>query len=636
MDGDHERAVWVLGLNSAYHEPSACLLRDGELVAAVEEERFNRVRHGKVADLTNPHWLPERSIRYCLDAAGIGPDDLSLIGYSFDPARREAYNVGVDVETVLDGPGTAEREGEFRALLEQVPSALSTLLKEDVSGRFRWVPHHLCHAASAFYASPFDEAAILSVDGIGEATSTWLGVGRGTKIDALREIPYPNSLGFLWTKASRFLGFGEYGQWKVMGLAGYGDPSGFYSAFRKFVSYDDEGQFTVDPRYLQFRTPSFKAFEELFGPPRDPREEIEDRHKDFAAALQKVTNEAMLSFARWLHRTTGLRKLCQAGGVALNCIANRVVLEEGPFDETFIQPAANDAGTALGAAWYLWHHQGGHARGSGLAHVYLGPAADPEQTKTVLVEADEESVPDGVESEVARLLAAGEVVAWFQGRMEFGPRALGNRSFLADPRRPEVVHVLNDRVKHREFFRPFAASVLDERADDWFLFPKPSVSDAFMLYARRLRPERLGSVPAVTHVDGTSRVQRVYKGQNPSFHRLLSDFERLTGVPLLLNTSFNDSEPIICTPGDAVATCRRGGLRWLAIDGHLVDLGTSVRDGLARNVSGAHTTDRYGPWTTSGTHVEATFRSRFHEDPTDDPELRKAMGLAAVLPFRSR
>jgi len=582
----HSKTIWILGVNSAYHESAACLIRDGQIVAAAEEERFNRFRHGKLADLVNPDVLPEKSIRYCLNSAGITASDLTAIGFSFSPERRLAFNVATDEETT---PGLAgDRQGEelFYSLLKTVPQKLSDLLGEDIEEKFHWIDHHLCHAASAYFVSPFSDAAILSADGIGEATSIWLGRGVGNHMSALREITYPNSLGFLWTKMSRFLGFGPYGQWKVMGMAGYGDAERYYPELRKIVDYGQDGRFAVDNRYLQYRVDRYDGFEGLFGPCRDPEADLEEWHNDLAAALQRVTNEAVLSLARFLRNETGSKNLCMAGGVALNCVTNRLVVEEGPFDEVFIQPAANDAGTAIGACFHLWNQTLGAPKTVNLTDVYVGPAFPDALIEDALEEHDLAGTrPDDLEATTARLIARGEVVAWFQGRMEFGPRALGNRSILADPRRADIVHYINDKVKHREYFRPFAASVLTEHAANWFDVDRETPSDAFMLCARKVRPERLGSVPAVTHVDGTCRLQRVDQSTNPRFHKLISAFEGLTGVPLLLNTSFNDSEPIICTPQDAVNTCRNAGIRYLVMGDRLIDFGAESLQASAGNAS---------------------------------------------------
>lgn len=565
------RNAWILGINSAYHEPAACLLHNGKIVAAAEEERFNRIRHGKRADLLNPHELPVRSIQYCMDEAGIEAKDLFLVGYSFEPDDRLAFNAGLDRETEPGCAGTAEGEARFHELLLRVPSELSGLLGQDLGDRFLWLPHHLTHAASAFFVSPFERAAILSTDGIGEATSTWLGVGEGSSIRAIKEIKYPHSLGFLWTKASRFLGFGEYGQWKVMALAGFGDPQRFADTFRGFVSFDDDGNFRIDSDVMQFRRDSCDGFERLFGSKRAPGGAIVKHHHDFAAALQALTNDAMLAFGRFLHRETGAKALCQAGGVALNCIANERLLEEGPFDEVFVQPAANDAGTALGACFYIWNQILNGNRVEVQQHAYLGPSYEEAAVPT------EDDAGSETLRQAARLIARGEVVAWFQGRMEWGPRALGNRSILADPRRPETKQKINDAIKHREYFRPFAASVLTERASDWFDIRREAFSDRFMLYARKVRSDKLGRIPAVTHIDNTCRIQRVDAETNPRYHQLIREFEALTGVPMVLNTSLNDREPLICSPEDAFKTCRKAGIRYLVLGDRIVDFAEGTK-----------------------------------------------------------
>lgn len=571
----------VLGVNSAYHEPAACLIRDGVIVAAVEEERFTRVRHGKPANLKNPHEIPEHSIRYCLKTAGIEASDVDAIGFSFVPEIRLRHNVSVGEEVTTGLAGSVEGEKVFFDLLSSVPHVLGEILGEDIRARFHWLEHHLCHASSSFFVSPFERAAILSLDGIGEATSTWFGRGEGNRIAAIQELPYPASLGLLWTKMSRFLGFGEYGQWKVMGLAGYGDPKRYYPAFRSFVSYDAEGRFSIDPRVLQLRVNRYDTFEPLFGAPRRSNQAIETRHEDVAAALQQLTTEIFLAFASFLHRKTGLKDLCLSGGVALNCVANRALVDEGPFERVYIQPAANDAGTALGACYYLWNHVFGKARGPVMDHAYLGSEFADADIERALQGAECVPVPtaddESLLSTVARHLAEGEIVAWFQGRMEFGPRALGNRSILADPRRADVIHTLNDRVKHREYFRPFAASVLTEKTTEWFVIERPTVSDAFMLTTRRVRPEKLGTIPAVTHIDGTCRIQRVDVAVNPRYHGLIREFEKLTGVPMVLNTSFNDREPIICTPENALDTCRKGGIRYCVLGSRLVEFPQAER-----------------------------------------------------------
>jgi carbamoyltransferase len=569
--------MYILGVNSAYHEPSACLIKEGQIVAAVEEERFTRIRHGKPANLKNPHEIPENSIRYCLDAAGIQMRDVDHIGYSFLPEKRRAYNLGLGEEVTGGCAGSPEREQRFFDLLQSVPEVLGSRFNDNLRDRFLWLEHHLCHASSTFYLSPCEQAAILSIDGIGEAACTWFGRGDGNRMVALREVTFPNSVGLLWAKMSRFLGFGEYGQWKVMGLAGYGHAERYYAALREVVDFDEQGSFSIDPQVFQLRVNRFDGLEKLFGPDRSPGAPVEGRHQDVAAALQKLTTEVFLSFASYLHGETRLNHLCLAGGVALNCVANRALVEDGPFDGVFIQPAANDGGTALGACYYIWNQLLDQPRGPGLAHVFLGPEFSQADGLAALAGRDYSTIPEqnpgGISAMVARLLAQGEIVAWCQGRMEFGPRALGNRSILADPRRSDIIYTLNGKVKHREYFRPLAGSVLTERADEWFVLDRLTPSDAFMVTARLVREDKRGIIPAVTHVDNTCRIQRVDRETNPRFHELLTEFEELTGVPIVLNTSFNDREPIICTPQNAVATCLKSGIRYLVLGNELIDFG---------------------------------------------------------------
>lgn len=569
----------ILGINSAYHESSACLLVDGRVVAAVEEERFNRFRHGKHADLLNPHYIPEQSIKYCLQAGGIAAEDIDYIGYSLVPDVRFEKNVGVDKEFINGSAGSYEGEETFYYLNKVVPDKLSRLFGYDVSPKFQWIQHHLCHAASTFFVSPFKEAAILSVDGIGEFASFWFGYGKDNKIEKLRAIFYPNSLGFLWTKFSRFLGFGEYGQWKVMGLAAYGNPDVYYNEFLKFVSFDEDGNFTVNGDVLQYRTDKFNKFEKLFGNNRASHEEIEERHKDIAASLQKITNEVLLNLTNHLHNTTQMDYLTIAGGVGLNCVANNYILEQGAFKDVFIQPAANDAGTAIGACLYIWHQVLDNEQRYTLENVYLGPDYSCEHIKSVL---DDKNIKytehENIVNITASLLAEGNVVAWFQGRMEFGPRALGNRSFLADPRRIEMAHYINEKIKHREFFRPFAASVLEEKCNEWFDIKKNSSCDKYMLFSRTVKSDKLGLIPSVTHIDNTCRIQTVNETDNARFHSLLEAFNEITDTPVILNTSFNDREPVICTPQDAINTCVSSDIRWIVFDNLLVDLSNQTID----------------------------------------------------------
>ncbi len=563
----------ILGINSAYHEPSACLIKDGEIIAAVEEERFSRIRHGKPANLLNPHHLPEKSIEYCLKIAGIKPEEIDFIGYSFIPESRFKNNIGIDKEYIEGGPGSYNGEEVFFYLNKIIPDKLSNFLKIDIKNKFVWIEHHLCHASSAFFVSPFKEAAILSVDGIGEFTSTWIGKGYGNKIEKIKEINYPNSLGFLWEKFTQFLGFGEYGQWKVMGLSAYGNPDRFYNDFLDIVSFDEKGNFSVNQDVLNFRGNNFIKLEEIFGQHRDSEDEITEIHIDIAAALQKLTNEIMLRFAKFVYNETGCKYLTIAGGIGLNCITNNYINENGPFEEIFVQPAANDAGTALGACFYIWNQINEYQKRTVLNNVYLGPEFTTEEINLTLNEFNIKPIKNiNTEKRVAELISNGEIIAWFNGRMEFGPRALGNRSILADPRNKNIPCYLNEKVKHRESFRPFAASVMVDQVKEWFDVKKLSLSDKFMLFSRKVSDAKVKLIPAVTHVDNSCRIQIVYKEDNPFFYNLINEFFSITGVPMLLNTSFNDSEPIICSPEDAIKTCIGSNIRWLVLNNRLIDL----------------------------------------------------------------
>ena len=544
----------MLGINSAYHESAACLLRDGVPVAFAEEERFNRRKHGKLARVDNPDELPRQAIQFCLRQAGIGLAGVEAVGYSFDPPLRRR-NVGLGGSIGSSDWGSAAGEELFQRRLRAIPEALAELAGAQVSDRFHWLEHHLCHAASAFLVSPFDEAAVLVVDGIGEFGTAWLGQGQGVELRKLGELEYPHSLGFLWEKLARFLGFGEYDACKVMGLAAYGDPKTFAAGFATLVSSNGQGELRLAADTLRFRSDDFGPLESLLGPRRRPGEPLTGRHADIAAALQKATDKALLDLAGTLRRRTGSSRLCLAGGVALNCVSNRVLQESGLFEELYVQPAAHDAGTALGAAAWLWCRHSGGDRAFVLEHPYLGPGYSDIELIAALERRGlrYRRSPDAA-AEAAARIAGGAVVGWFQGRMEVGPRALGNRSLLADARRPEVRTVINEKVKHRESFQPFAPAVLAERAADWFRIPGRSRSSDFMLLACDVRPEVARRIPAVVHADGTSRIQTVRAETNPLFHRLIAQFERRTGVPLVLNTSFNDSEPIVCSPEDALRT----------------------------------------------------------------------------------
>jgi len=566
--------MYVLGINSLYHESAACLLADGVLVAAAEEERFTRVKHAKKPHADNPDELPVQAIQYCLETAGIDIRQVDWVGYSSDPRW-------------LEQPPSALAEWMvvFRSHLQRLPEKLAAL---GFPGEFTWVGHHLAHAASAFYASPFQEAAVLTVDGVGDSSTAASYQGSGNRLEFLQDIPITDSLGFLWELVSMFLGFDIYDAAKVMGLAAFGDPARFRDHFRLLVRLLPDGRFATHSDLLRFWrldyfTPSgyFSGLERLFGiKRRRPGQRLTSAHQDIAAALQRRTDEVVGHMAEHLHRRTGERNLCLAGGVALNCLTNQRVFEQGPFAGLFVQPAAHDAGTAIGAALYIWHQLLGNPRRDWMRHAYWGPCYSSAQIEHALRgHGLAYRRCESVEQEVARLLEQGHVVSYFQGRMEVGPRALGNRSLLADPRDPHMRDILNQKVKHREYFRPFAPSILDEEAKRWFHIGKETPASDFMLMAYPAREELKDRIPAVVHADGTSRIQTVKRDTNPRYHALIAEFYKLTGVPLVLNTSFNDSEPIVCAPEDAIETFLTTDIDYLAMGDFLV---SKAANGAAR------------------------------------------------------
>jgi carbamoyltransferase len=565
--------AYILGINSAYHESAACLLKDGKVIAFAEEERFNGRKHAKHANPDNPDVLPVKALKFCTEKAGIRLKDVQHIGYSLLP-RDRLKNIGADkgIKLPKAGWGTEEAEKTFYQKVLNVPKRLSRLAREDVSERFSYVPHHVCHAASAFFISPYKESAILVVDGIAEFGTTWLGSGSGNKISAILEVNYPNSLGFLWEKMSQFLGFTEYDACKVMGLSSYGEPEKLMDRMKKIVTLRRDGTFLVNDRIVQFRTDDFTRLERLFGAEkRDSSHEIRAIHENISASLQKMTEEVLINALKRLHKETRSKNLCMAGGVALNCVANAAILARSRFKNIFIEPASHDAGTALGAALYLWNHVLERSRTKPLRHAYYGPEYSNREIKNVL---DRNGIRykrvQKIEKVAAALLSEGEIVAWFQGRMEFGPRALGHRSILADPRSPVVRDELNRKVKFREIFRPFAPSVLEEDARKWFAIRKRDLPACYMLITYKTRAKKIKKIPAVLHVDDTARIQLVSRRTSPRYYRLIKEFKKLTGVPLVLNTSFNVQGPIVCSPQDALDIFTRGKMDYLAIGDFLI------------------------------------------------------------------
>jgi carbamoyltransferase len=561
----------VLGINSVYHESAASCVMDGRIVSAAEEERFNRYKHGKAARIDNPHLLPMYSINFCLKDVNLNPEDIDLIAFSFDAKVREK-SWEIDPISLAGDWGSIEGEKTFLLGLGQIKHSLNQALGDKAAEKLVWVPHHLAHAASAFFPSGLKEAAILVIDGIGENASSMMAYGNGNGLDILHEIQYPHSLGFLWEKLSQFLGFSEYDACKVMGLAAYGQSETLQEAFSQFAQVTDKN-FTLEKEILRFRVGEFEKLEALLGKRRQKNEPIEERHKNIAASLQAFNNEAVLRLVEELYRRCPSENLCLAGGVALNCVTNWLIKEKGPFKNLFIPTAPHDAGTAIGAALYAYHTRlGKEAARTQQLSPYTGPEFTTEEILLAIEESGltaRRSIDSAIEA--ADMVADGKVVSWFQGRMEFGPRALGNRCLLADPRYATTRELLNRKVKHREYFRPFGPSVLAEKASLWFEIGRPSESLKYMLFTCPVRPEKREKIPAVVHVDGTARVQLVERELNPSYHRLISRFEQRTGVPVILNTSFNDSEPIVCSPKDAITTFKRAAIDALVMQDFVIE-----------------------------------------------------------------
>jgi len=539
--------VNVLGISAFYHDSAACLMRDGRVIAAAQEERFTREKHDA--------GFPVHAIRYCLEAGRLLVDDLDAIGFYEKPFIKFKRLLFSHV---------ASFPRSWRAFLRAMPSwlhqklVIPSLIREELQydGPVYMIEHHLSHAASAFLVSPFSEAALLTVDGVGEWATASFGRGSGSEIDLFREIRFPHSLGLLYTAFTGYLGFKvNSAEYKVMGLAPYGVPR-FERQVRELIDVADDGSFRLDMRYFAYHyglEMTNERFHRLFdGPPREPEGPLEQRHRDIAASIQCVTEDVMLRMARHLHRETALPDLCLAGGVALNCVANGRILREGPYRRLFIQPAAGDAGGALGVAAFLQHHLFQVPRQHVMRDAFLGPEYGRDEIRALLRVKGavfEELEEEPLLTATARAIADQQVVGWFQGRMEFGPRALGARSILADARNPENRDRVNLKIKFRESFRPFAPAVCLERAPEFFELEEES---PFMLLVARAR-EGQRTLPATTHVDGSARVQTVSAETSPLFHRLLSAFERLTGTPVLINTSFNvRGEPIVCSPADAL------------------------------------------------------------------------------------
>jgi len=567
----------ILGINAYHGDAAAALVIDGQLVAAAEEERFNRIKHCA--------GFPALAARWCLADAGLSHADLDYVAVSRDPRANLGRKL---MRTIRHGASARYLKQRLQnaAQIRDVGSALAEALGvERLSAPVHNVEHHQAHVASAFFVSPFDDAAILSVDGFGDFASTMLAEGHGNHFEVLERIIYPHSLGIFYTAVTQWLGFPHYGdEGKVMGLAPYGTPR-YLSKMRDLVHLDGPlfqlglDYFTHDEEGVDMNwdagSPTIgriysEQLVELFGPARQPGGEISDTYADVAASLQAMLEEAYLHLLETLWERTRVPNLCLAGGVALNAVANGRILPETPFEQLYIQPAAGDSGTAVGAAYYVWNQELGQPRGFVMDHAYTGPEFGDDEIAAALAEqgiASERLDDDALFPVVAERIAAGDVVGWFQGRMEFGPRALGHRSIVADPRSAAMKDVLNARIKHREPFRPFAPSILAERTGEWYEQDYPS---PFMVLVYKTVPEKRDKLAAVNHVDDTGRLQSVDERIEPRYYRLIGEFEKLTGVPIVLNTSFNENEPIVMTPRDALDTFRKTKMDMLVLGNHVV------------------------------------------------------------------
>ncbi len=573
--------MYILGISAFYHDSAACLLKDGEIVAAAQEERFTRKKHDA--------GFPTHAIQYCLKEAGIVANDIDNVVFYEKPFVKferllETYLAFAPKGFISFAKAMPvwikDKLFQKSALIKELKSTLDDSV--DWRERLLFSEHHLSHAASAYYPSPFASAAVLTLDGVGEWTTTSLAIGKGSDLQVVKEIHFPHSLGLLYSAFTYYTGFKvNSGEYKVMGLAPYGEPRYADLIREKLITVADDGSFQLDMSYFNYATGltmTNKKFDALFGgPPRTSETELTQREMDLAASVQKVTEDIVLELARGIAKETGERNLCLAGGVALNCVANGILLREKIFDNIWIQPAAGDAGGALGAAlstWYLHHDRERVAsiEPDAMKGAYLGPAFTDTEIETELTACcanfKKLSEAEMIE-EVAFALADEKAVGWMQGRMEFGPRALGGRSIIADPRSPVMQKQLNLKVKYRESFRPFAPSVLREDVVEWF---EHETDSPYMLLVADVQSDKLraiteeeealfgidklnvprSSVPAITHVDYSARIQTVHADTNPKYHAVISKFKEKTGCPLVVNTSFNvRGEPIICTPTDA-------------------------------------------------------------------------------------
>jgi len=562
--------VNILGLNAYHGDSSACLVVDGRLVAAAEEERFRRIKH----------WagFPSEAIRYCLAEGGISLDRVDHVAVNRNPSANllqkalYAFSKRPSLAAIRDRLTNAGKVKDIRTVLGESLDFGG----EAITARIHHVEHHRAHLASSYLVSPFDAAAVVSVDGFGDFVSSMWGEGTGNRIRVDGQVEFPHSLGLFYLAITQYLGFMHYGdEYKVMGLAPYGMPTEM-EKMRRILRLKPRGKFELDLDSFLHHSEGVsmvwdngeptigvvysEKLADMFGPPRKKDEPLTERHKNIAASLQEMYEEAFFHLLRHVHDETGNPNLCLAGGCAMNSVANGKIFEKSPFRQLYIQSAAGDGGGAIGAAFHVWNEQLGNPRSYVMDHAYLGPAfGEPEILRTLAGREQElkmencviEKVSD--EGDLCRQTAArvaeGKVIGWFQGRMEWGPRALGNRSIVCDPRRSDMKDILNLKIKRRESFRPFAPSIVREAVGEWF---ETDYDVPFMLQVYQIRQEKRKMIPAVTHVNGSGRLQSVTEAQNPRYYRLIKAFEAITGVPTVLNTSFNENEPVVCTPAEAL------------------------------------------------------------------------------------
>ena len=578
----------ILGLNAYHADSSACIVVDGKLVAAAEEERFNRIKH----------WsgFPMEAIKYCLSAGGITANDLDYICIN----RNTRANLLKKIEYVIrNRPSLSSLKDRLRNrsklgnIVDEFCNNIGVSSKE-LKAKFKFVEHHRAHIASSFLVSPFKEAALISVDGFGDFLSCMTAIGKGNDIEILNTVSYPHSLGMFYLTITQYLGFPEYGaEYKVMGLAPYGEPK-YMDEMRKIVLIQDGGAFKLGLKYFRHHDEGVDMSWEntaptigcaytdklinLLGPARQPGDEITQKHRDIAASLQAMYEDAFFAMLNRLYEITKADNLCVAGGCAMNSVANGKIFDRTPFKDIYIQSAAGDAGGAIGAAFYMWNTMLRNKRNFVMEHAYWGPEFGGTElsrelsAKSIEIEKNKckiEKIDDDDElcRQTAKMIADGKVVGWFQGRMEWGPRALGNRSIVCDPRRADMKEILNLKIKRRESFRPFAPSILRESVKDWF---ETDYDVPFMLQVYQIRKEKRKEIPAVTHVNGSGRLQTVTEIQNPLYYKLIKEFEKITGVPIVLNTSFNENEPVVCHPKEALDCFLRTKMDVLVLDSYLI------------------------------------------------------------------